>query len=69
MESDKKTPMEYRYLGRTGLKVSVLSYGNYINSNDGAAQKLTTDSIKRCLELGVNFFDTAESYGMGLAET
>lgn len=60
--------MEYRYLGRTGLKVSVLSYGNYVNSNDGGAQQLTTDSIKRCMEYGINFFDTAEFYGFGEAE-
>ena len=61
--------MEYRHLGGTGLKVSVLGYGNWLNSNDTAAQKFTTDAIRECLSMGVNFFDTAEIYGFGEAET
>lgn len=31
------TKMEYRYMGGTGLKVSVLGYGNWLNSNDAKA--------------------------------
>ena len=69
MESLPKDNMIYRYLGNTGIQVSVLSYGNYINSHDEHAQKLTTDSVKKCLEYGINFFDTAEGYGHGVAET
>jgi voltage-dependent potassium channel beta subunit len=58
--------MEYRYLGPTGLRVSVVSWGNWINnSND----QLTVDSVKFCLDHGINFFDTAELYGFGVAET
>jgi aryl-alcohol dehydrogenase-like predicted oxidoreductase len=67
MEANKQN-MIYRYLGPTGLKVSVLSYGNFVNSNTNENQKLTTDCIKRCLEFGVNLFDTAEGYGSGTAE-
>ena len=33
VEDKKKIPMEYRYLGNTGLKVSVFSFGNWLNSN------------------------------------
>lgn len=61
--------MEYRFLGSTGLKVSVLSYGNWLNSLSDKDQQVTTDTIRRCWEYGVNFFDTAESYGDGAAET
>lgn len=61
--------MDYRQLGQTGLKVSVLGYGNWLNSNDKAAFDFTRDAIKECLSMGVNFFDTAEIYGMGEAET
>ena len=61
-----KDKMEYRYLGNTGLKVSVLGFGNWVNNAD---EKLTIDSVKVALEHGVNFFDTAESYGFGRAET
>ena len=52
--------MEYRYLGPTGLKVSVFSFGNWVNNEK---DKLTVDSVKFCLEHGINFFDTAEMYG------
>ena len=49
--------MEYRYLGPTGLRVSVVSWGNWVNNS---SDKLTVDSVKFCLEHGINFFDTAE---------
>ena len=57
--------MEYRYLGPTGLRVSVVSWGNWVNN---ANDQLTVDSVKFCLEHGINFFDTAEVYGLGGAE-
>ena len=58
--------MECRYLGNSGLRISVLGMGNWVNNDD---DKLTVDSVKICLEHGVNFFDTAEVYGLGRAET
>mmetsp|Transcript_9259 Transcript_9259/g.12298 ORF Transcript_9259/g.12298 Transcript_9259/m.12298 type:complete len:189 (-) Transcript_9259:524-1090(-) len=68
--AENKTPlkMQYRYLGNTGMKVSVLGYGNWVNSYDESAYELTRDSLKKCYEAGINFFDTAEIYGNGLAE-
>ena len=60
------TKMEYRYLGNTGLRVSVLSYGNWCDHDD---DKRTIECVKSSLEHGVNFFDTAEIYGLGVAET
>ena len=57
--------MEYRQLGNSGLRVSVFGWGNWVNNQD---DKLTLDSIKICLENGVNFFDTAEGYGFGTGE-
>jgi len=60
--------MEYRRFGNTGLKVSVLGYGNWLNSNNKEAYDFTRDSIRECLNAGVNFFDTAEIYGFGEAE-
>lgn len=66
----KPEEMEYRYLGPSGLKVSALSYGNWLTSNDKALEESTIECVKRCYEYGVNFFDTAEIYGepYGLAE-
>ena len=58
--------MEYRYLGNTGLKVSVLGFGNSVNNRD---DKLTTESLKIALKAGINYFDTAEIYGLGNGET
>lgn len=55
--------MIYRQLGPTGIKVSVISYGNWVNSNDKDSQQITTDCVKTAWGLGINFFDTAEVYG------
>ena len=55
--------MEYRYLGNSGLRVSVLSFGNWEHD-----EKKTLECVKTCLNNGINFFDTAESYGLGTAE-
>jgi aryl-alcohol dehydrogenase-like predicted oxidoreductase len=60
--------MEYRYLGDSGLRISVLSFGNWLNSNTEADYHLTRDAIKKCYDAGVNFYDTAEVYGFGNAE-
>jgi voltage-dependent potassium channel beta subunit len=69
MVDSKKIPMEYRYLGNSGLKVSLLSFGNWLNSNKQEDYEITRDAMKLCFEAGVNFFDTAEIYGNGQAET
>lgn len=59
--------MEYRTLGRTGLKVSLLGYGTGGAGQFGATAGLDAQArislVRRCLELGVNFFDTAGGYG------
>lgn len=66
MIKQSSSNMEYRYLGNSGLRVSVVSFGNFVNWND---ETLCTESVKYCLEHGINFFDTAEVYGFGKAET
>ena len=58
--------MEYRVLGNTGLKVSILSLGNSVNNRD---DKLTYDCLKLALSNGMNYFDSAEIYGLGTGET
>jgi len=60
--------MEYRRLGPTGLKVSVLGFGNWLTSDKPDFQARTAEMIKKSYDLGVNFFDTAEVYGAGEAE-
>lgn len=58
--------MEYRYLGNSGLRVSILGFGNSVNYRN---DKLTAESMKLALAHGVNYFDTAEIYGLGTGET
>lgn len=60
--------MVYRYLGNSGLKVSVIGFGNWVTGHDPEAEKVQIEVIKKCWEHGVNFFDTAEIYGFGEAE-
>ncbi len=62
---EKKSSMVYRYLGNSGLKVSALSWGNWINTK---GEDPTYEIIKCAYEAGVNFFDTAEIYGFGEGE-
>ncbi|MGC1164087.1 MAG: aldo/keto reductase, partial [Candidatus Sulfotelmatobacter sp.] len=69
--------MEFRTLGRSGLKVPVLSYGTgtFGGGNEffrawGASDVAeATRLVDVCLEAGVNLFDTADVYSDGLSET
>ena len=60
--------MPYRRLGRSGLKVSLLSFGSWVSFGN----QLDDDLAVRCLEAaregGVNFFDNAENYACGKSE-
>ena len=59
--------MHYRTLGKSGIKVSLASYGGGGPSQFGSAAGLTADQrrnlISRALDLGINMFDTAANYG------
>jgi len=59
--------LKYRTLGRTGVKVSLLGFGTGGARKFGVATGLDAegrrDLVHRCLDLGVNFFDTAGGYG------
>ena len=61
--------MEYRFLGKSGLKVSALSFGAWVTFQD----QLDVDKAHECMnaafDAGVNFFDNAEAYAGGMAET
>jgi len=62
--------MQYRELGRTGWKVSGLSFGAWaIGGTWGAVEDTESlAALHRAVELGVNFFDTADVYGDGRSE-
>lgn len=62
--------MEYRELGRTGWQVSAISFGAWaIGGTWGAVDdRESMAALHRALDLGVNFFDTADVYGDGRSE-
>jgi voltage-dependent potassium channel beta subunit len=60
--------MEYRRLGRSGLKVSVLSFGSWVTFGSQLDTNLAKDCLAAAHDAGVNFFDNAESYGGGESE-
>jgi len=61
--------MEYRRLGSSGLKVSALSFGSWITFQNQLDVSAAYDCMKAAYDAGVNFFDNAEGYAEGKAET
>lgn len=61
--------MEYRFLGRSGLKVSALSFGSWVTFGKQIDEDVAYESMKVAYEAGVNFFDNAEVYAGGDSET
>ncbi len=59
--------MEYRTLGRTGLKVSSLCFGT-MSFGDIADEDMSEKMYRRCREVGINFFDCANVYAGGRSE-
>lgn len=64
------SPMQYRILGRTGLKVSEIGFGCGNNAvlMVRATHEKQLEAVRRALELGINYFDTAFAYGLGKSE-
>ena len=62
------TDMTYRRLGRSGLKVSVLSFGSWVTFGEQVDTTLAKDCLTAARNAGVNFFDNAEAYAGGESE-
>lgn len=60
--------MEYRRLGKSGLQVSVLSYGSWISFHKQINDKVADELMSIAYENGINFFDNAEVYSRGESE-
>ena len=60
--------MEYRRLGRSGLQVSVLSFGSWVSFSKQINDKLAEDLMSMAYDNGINFFDNAEVYALGESE-
>jgi len=61
--------MKYRYLGKSGLQVSALSFGSWVTFGSQVDVDKAVELMTIAYDAGVNFFDNAEVYSDGLAET
>jgi voltage-dependent potassium channel beta subunit len=61
--------MEYRHLGASGLQVSALSFGAWVTFGNQMGDELALECMTAAYDAGVNFFDNAEVYASGEAET
>jgi voltage-dependent potassium channel beta subunit len=61
--------MSYRRLGRSGLKVSELSFGSWVTYGNQMSENVARECMAAARDAGVNFFDNAEVYAKGTSET
>ena len=61
--------MQYRRLGKSGLQLSALSFGAWVTFGRQVGRTLARDLLAMAHDHGVNFFDNAETYNHGVAET
>jgi len=61
--------MNYRQLGRSGIRLSELSLGSWITYGNQVDNDTARQCIQAAYDVGVNFFDSAEGYADGQAET
>jgi len=60
--------MEYRHLGKSGVRVSVVSVGGWLTHGRSIDDSVTTEIVRSAFDQGINFFDTADVYNQGEAE-
>jgi aryl-alcohol dehydrogenase-like predicted oxidoreductase len=60
--------MQHRFLGRSGLKVSEISYGNWITHGSQVEEDAALACVRAALDAGITTFDTADVYAGGRAE-
>lgn len=60
--------MEYRRLGRSGLQLSVLSFGSWVSFSKQINDKVADELMGIAYDKGINFFDNAEVYALGESE-
>lgn len=61
--------MQYRQLGSSDLKVSEISLGSWLTYGVGVERDKAAACVDRAFDLGINFIDTANVYGVGAAES
>jgi aryl-alcohol dehydrogenase-like predicted oxidoreductase len=61
--------MDYRHLGKSGMLVSALAYGNWITHGSQIEEDAAKACVRAALDEGITTFDTADVYALGQAET
>ncbi|MFW5472812.1 aldo/keto reductase family protein [Knoellia sp. CPCC 206450] len=61
--------MDYRYLGNSGLKISEITYGNWLTHGSQVENDAATECVRAALDAGISTFDTADVYANTKAET
>jgi aryl-alcohol dehydrogenase-like predicted oxidoreductase len=61
--------MEFRYLGNSGLKISEITYGNWLTHGSQVENDIATQCVRAALDAGITTFDTADVYANTKAET
>ncbi len=61
--------MKFRYLGNSGLKISEITYGNWLTHGSQVENDTATQCVKAALDAGITTFDTADVYANTMAET
>ena len=61
--------MQYRRLGRSGLQVSVLSFGSWVTFDNQLGDQMALECMQAAYDAGCNFFDNAEAYAGGGSES
>jgi aryl-alcohol dehydrogenase-like predicted oxidoreductase len=61
--------MEFRYLGHSGLKISEITYGNWLTHGSQVENETATQCVRAALDAGISTFDTADAYANTAAET
>ncbi len=60
--------MDYRFLGASGLKISEITYGNWLTHGSQVESDVATQCVRAALDAGISTFDTADAYANGAAE-
>jgi aryl-alcohol dehydrogenase-like predicted oxidoreductase len=61
--------MEYRHLGRSGLVISAIAYGNWLTHGSQVEEDAATACVRAALDVGITTFDTADAYAQTRAES
>ncbi|MBV9830771.1 MAG: aldo/keto reductase family protein [Marmoricola sp.] len=61
--------MDFRYLGNSGLKISEITYGNWLTHGSQVENEVATQCVRTALDEGISTFDTADVYANTAAET